>query len=64
MECIGGDGSTESVTGLHWGQGLNGCALAGVALGGFVSIIGVPHNYCPLYGFVGLGQAEARLIKI
>ena len=50
----------------QWHQvwGLNGCALPGVALGRFASIIGAPCGHCLLAGFVVLGQAEARFIKV
>ena len=49
---------------LCWGQCINGCALVGVDLVGFVSIIGDPHSDFPLAGFVLLGWAEGRFIKI
>ena len=38
----------------RWLQGLNGCALAGVALGGFISVIGARHVDFLLGIFVGL----------
>ena len=42
--------------GSQWrrGQGLNGCALSGVALGGFISVIGACHGDFLLGIFVGL----------
>ena len=43
---------------------LNNLAITGFALGGLVSILVVQNGYCLLTGFVGLGQAEARFIKI
>ena len=49
---------------LHWVIGLNDLLLSDVAIGGFISIIGAPHNYCPLTGFVVLGGAEARFMTV
>ena len=48
---------------LHWGREINGCALDGFALGGFISVFGWPHGYCLLADFVGLERAEAVFIK-
>ena len=38
--------------------------LSDVVFGGFVSILGAPHGYHPLSGFVVLERVEARFIKI
>ena len=45
-------------------QGINGCELAGYALGGYVYVIGAPRGDLPLADFVRLQRAEDRLIKI
>ena len=57
---------TASGERYQWHQvwGLNGCALPGVALGRCVSIIGSPRGHCLFAGFVVLGLAEARFVKI
>ena len=48
----------------RWIWVIYGCALSGVVLGGFISVIGAPHGYHTLAVFVGLGWAEARFIKL
>ena len=47
-----------------WGRGINVRALYGVAIDRFVFIIRYPHSDNHLSGFVGLKQAEGRLIKV
>ena len=72
VSFILGKGSIVSGNGLYRGigaqwhqvQGINICTLAGVDIVKFVSIIGVPHGYCPLYCFLVLGRAEAIFIKV
>ena len=50
---VPGTGMYQGI-GFQWCQGqcINGCALYGVALGGFVSVIGDPRGDHPLTGFV------------
>ena len=64
--------SMASGNGLCWviwdkwrqGRGINGCAIAGVDIGGFVSVIVALHSDFLLSGFVLLGRLEAIFIKI
>ena len=37
----------------RWGRGINGCALSGVDIGRFISVIEAPHSDFPLASFVG-----------
>ena len=64
---ISGDGDwNASGARDQWRQGigLNVCDLDGVSIGRLVYVIGSPHSYCTLTGFVGLWRADARFIII